>query len=381
MPTTTTRFSHQASRRDSWPPTQMRIVNSIESEDMSMDMDKHDDNHHHSSFINDDDDPMNSFLTPTPLLDDGDTDDDEDDGDMDMDFAFDAGIENPHHPMPVVRSISPSTLASGGLPRPPATPPRAIPVPIRTPSPTHHHFLRRPGSHSPPSRNSPEVTTPMLDEEHHDDDDQDDEEEDYVRFTPRGLTIPPSPFNLGSSKSRASKMRRAKTAAVAAAKVQEKEDDKKALMIMARGYYHDGNNNNEATSSSPSLLLPPPLAPSPEFYVGRPPIARSSSSTTTSTRGRSARAFGRPPPTPLLLPSRPRSWSGASGRLSPHAWREPSPDVWSIEEEEEEEDGDDDMDVDDNTHHSHQAAVNTRKEGKKSQKKVRFAWPVREEIP
>lgn len=343
----------------------MRIFNSIESEDMSMDMDKHDD---HSSFV-DDDDPINSFLAPTPLLDDGDTDDE--DADMDMDFTFDAGIEDPHNPAPIVRSISPSKLASGGLPRPPSTPPRAIPVPIRTPSPPQH-FLRRAGSYSPPSRNSPEITTPMLDE-----DDDEDEEEDYVRLTPRGgsLAVPLSPFNLGSSKSRTSKMRRAKAAAVAAAKVQEKEEDKIALM-MARGY-HNKDDNNEASSSSSSSLF---LAPSPEFQVGRPPVA-------SSTRGRSAMAFGRPP----MLPSRPRSWSGASGygsgRLSPRAWREPSPDVWSIEEEEEEgeEDENDGEEEEDDTDvvgslrdHYHQAVA--RKDGK-SQKRVRFAWPVREEIP
>lgn len=343
-----------------------------------MDMDKHDDHHHHASFIDDDDDPLNSFLTPTPLLDDGDTDDE--DADMDMDFAFDAGIENPHNPTPIIRSISPSKLASGGLPRPPATPPRAIPVPIRTPSPPqqqHHHFLR-PGSYSysPPSRNSPEIATPMLEEDGGDDgndDDDDDDQEDYVRFTPDGgLTVrPPLSNNLGSSKSRASKMRRAKAAAVAAAKAQEKEDDKIALM-MARGY-HDGGNDHVTTpvaAPTPSLL-----APSPEFHVGRPPAASSS-----STRGRSTRALGRPP----MLPSRPRSWSGASGygngRLSPRAWREPSPDVWSIEEEEEETVDEEEMDVDSTHDHYHPATASLSREGK-SKKRVRFAWPVREEIP
>lgn len=341
----------------------MRIFNSIESENMAMDMDKYDD--HHASFIDDDDDPLNSFLTPTPLLDDGDTDDE--DTDMDMDFAFDAGIEDPHNPAPIVRSISPSKLASGGLPRPPTTPPRAIPVPIRTPSPPQHHFLRRPGSYSPPSRNSPEVTTPLLEE-----DGDDGEEEDYVRFTPHGrLAVLPPPFNLGSSKSRASKMRRAKAAAVAAAKAQEKEDDKIALM-MARGYYEDDKNNNTPAAAS-SLL-----APSPEFHVGRPPAASSSSS--SSTRGRSTKAPGRPP----MLPSRPRSWSGASGygngRLSPRAWREPSPDVWSIEEEDEETLDEKDMDVDSTHDHYHPGIASLSREGK-SKKRVRFAWPVREEIP
>lgn len=330
-------------------------------------MDKHDS---HSSFIDDDEDPMNSFLTPTPLLDDGDTDDE--DADMDMDDTFDAGIENPHNPAPIIRSISPSKLASGGLPRPPSTPPRAIPVPIRTPSPPtttttptttsshlhHHHSFR--GSYSPPSRNSPEIHTPLLED---DDDNDEEEEEDYVRFTPRGgLTVLSPPLNnLGSSKSRASTMRRAKAAAVAAAKAQEKEDDKIALM-MARGF-HD---NDDMLSLSPSSSL---LAPSPEFHVGRPPTAPTTAATTT--RGRSTRALGRPPPMP---PCRPRSWSGASGygngRLSPRAWREPSPDVWSIEEEEEEV-AFEDMEIDD-------SAVILR-EGK-AKKRVRFAWPVREEI-
>lgn len=317
-----------------------------------------DDDAHHTSFI--DDDPLNSFLTPTPLLDDGDTDDE--DADMDMDFAFDAGIENPHDPAPIVRSISPSKLASGGLPRPPSTPPRAIPVPVRTPSP---RFLR-PGSYSPPSRTStPEITTPMLEE----DDNEDEEEEDYVRFTPHSKsTMLPQPFHLGSSKSRMSKMRRAKAAAVAAAKAQEKEEDKIALMMLARREHPSYHDEVPAGSSL--------LAPSPEFHVGRPPS--SGTTTTTSTRGRSTRAFGRPP----MLPHQPRSWSGASGygsgRLSPRAWREPSPDVWSIEEEEEDEIVDEEsMDVH-SMHDYYHPALNRES---KSKKRVRFAWPVREDIP
>jgi hypothetical protein len=59
-----------------------------------------------------------------------------------------------------------------------------------------------------------------------------------------------------------------------------------------------------------------------------------SPSAAASPRGRVSH---RPGPRPLVaagMRGRPKSWSG---RLSPHAWREPSPDVWSIEEETEEE--------------------------------------------
>lgn len=53
----------------------------------------------------------------------------------------------------------------------------------------------------------------------------------------------------------------------------------------------------------------------------------------SSRRGRLSRRPGTSPLAALDTRGRTQSWSG---RLSPHAWREPSPDVWSIEEETEE---------------------------------------------
>ncbi|KAF3770623.1 hypothetical protein M406DRAFT_285367 [Cryphonectria parasitica EP155] len=251
----TTRNQPEPSRRDSWPPTQISLYQSIEDEGNDTKMAAR-----HRESLAVDDDPINSFLTPTPLLEDGDTDDDIMDMDMDMDMAFDAGIEDPQRPSPAVRSISPSKL-TGGL-RPPPSP--------RTPTPPH--YLRS-GSRSPPSRNSPEIATPSTDMGGADNDY--DDGEDYVRLTPQGFTLAAPPLTL-------------------------------------RSFISHGNKARNR----------PKMAP--------------------ATRGRSMTSLGRPAPTPLSrLPNRPRSWSGANdnmyhgsgGRLSPRAWREPSPDVWSIEED------------------------------------------------
>lgn len=324
MPITHRTPRHQPLRRDSWPPTQIPIYPSIEADDDDkMDMDHLDDN------------PLNSYLSPRPLLDDGDTDD-EMDMDLEMNMAFDAGIEDSSRPMPIIRNISPSKLSSGLRPPPP-----------RTPTPPRYRFT----SHSPPSRNSPEISTPIST----DTDDYDDGE-DYVRLSPSPshpgsfrLAAPPAftftPDNKGRGMS-------GKSAAIAAAKAEEKEQDRVALM-MARGSSYTEDDDH--------------LSLSPSFHVGRPKMA--------PQRGRSTR----PAPLPLLRPSlapRPRSWAGGvgggygSGRLSPRAWREPSPDVWSIEEEEEAEISDMDLD----------APVKERK-GKGKGKRVRFALPVREDIP
>lgn len=332
MPTTT-RPPLQPSRRDFWSPPRTPLYRSIEADDTgtSMSVD------HHDNLI--EDDPMNAFLTPMPLLDDGDTDDEDVmDLDLEMDLALDAGIEDLHRPGRIVRCISPSKL-NGGL-RPP---------PPRTPTPPH----LRSGSRSPPSRNSPEVSTPTTDINLNDDDvDDDDDGEDYVRFVPRSLS-PGSPFslnvptfNIGSSKSRGGKARKAsKAAAVAAAKAKEKEEDRIALMMARESPLEDDDGH---------------LLPSPSFHVGRPP-----------------RLAAAPPLTaqrPHML-ARPRSWSGASGygsgRLSPRAWREPSPDVWSIRE-----------DVDGEVSSEMEVDVQGKRPRSKVQgKRVRFALPVREEIP
>ncbi|KAJ4389649.1 hypothetical protein N0V93_007121 [Gnomoniopsis smithogilvyi] len=108
----THRTSHQPSRRDSWPPTQVSLYQSFEADNRTK-MDIGND----ESLI--DDDPINSFLSPSPLLDDGDTDE-EMDLDLEMDMAFDAGIVDSSRPMPIIRTISPSKLG-GGLRPPPTT--------------------------------------------------------------------------------------------------------------------------------------------------------------------------------------------------------------------------------------------------------------------
>lgn len=336
-----TRHQSEPSRRDSWPPTQVSLYRSIEADD---DNDTKMEDRRESLI---DDDPINSFLTPTPLLDDGDTDDDMD-MDLDMDMAFDAGIEDPHRPSPVIRSISPSELGRGLRP----------PQPPRTPTPPR----LRPGSRSPPSRNSPEVSTPsseMSSSEDYDDG------EDYVRFTPRGLGLAIPSLGLDGSESHAKARQARKSAAVAAAKAREKEQDRVAL-AMARGGYTPLAAAEGALDADDIMGL----APSPSIHVARPRMAPA------AARGRSTTSFGRPPP-PLPL-TRPRSWSGASGygsgRLSPRAWREPSPDVWSIQEDVV---GEVLSEMEIGTMESPRRGSQRKGKGKK----VRFALPLREDIP
>lgn len=362
----TVRTQPEPSRRDSWPPTQISLYRSIEADETNKAA--HNNPPRRSSLI--EDDPITSFLTPTPLLDDGDTDDDMDFNDLDMDMAFDAGIENPNRPSPVIRSISPSKLA-GGLRSPTRSPP------LRTTTPPH--FTR--GSMSPPSRNSPEIFTP--DTAVYDDDDEDDGE-DYVRFTPRGLGVVHGSNYFGNFKSYAKARKASKSAAVAAAKLREKEQDRIALAMARGGYvlpiadldyssdYYDNNSHHHSNTMN--------LAPAPMILPGR--------SLTGPTRGRSS------PPTLSSSPRLPyrsmssgssgsgsSSWSMAmaanipiSGRMSPRAWREPSPDVWSIEEDAEGE-------VLGEMKLNAPAVEKTKAKGKGKGKKVRFAMPLRVEIP
>ncbi|KAK7749486.1 hypothetical protein SLS53_000061 [Cytospora paraplurivora] len=339
-----TRHPNQALRRDSWPPTQMHLRHSIEAERMTMDV-----SHHEDPSL--DDDPISFFLTPTPLLDDGDTDEDNDvdmdmdmdmdmgmDLDLDMNMAFDAGIEDPHYPQPAIRSISPSDIT--GPSKPPSTPSKVGALTIRSPTPPKYWS----GPSTPPSRNSPEALTPTTE--------PDDDDEDYVRFTPRGIPLSLPSFNeyhnFASSKS---KGKARKAAAAAKARQQGIDQNDRVGMMMARG-----------STATDSLL-----SPTGPFHVGRPPLA-------PSTRGRSATISGRPP----MLSQRPRSWSGAtgysSGRLSPRAWREPSPDVWSIEEEPED-------DLTGDVGAGEVTAFPKRTAGVKAWKRVRFVLPVTEEIP
>ncbi|KAK2678237.1 hypothetical protein RAB80_006977 [Fusarium oxysporum f. sp. vasinfectum] len=83
--------SEMRSRRDSWPPTQMRLKPTISTKNRPL-----------PSLDDIDDDPLTYFLTPAPLLDDDDMDD--------VLLDFDAGIEDASSPRPFVRSVSPSTL-------------------------------------------------------------------------------------------------------------------------------------------------------------------------------------------------------------------------------------------------------------------------------
>jgi hypothetical protein len=311
---------------------------SIESEDMAMDVDSNS-----SELSLQDDDPINYFLTPTPLLDDGDTDDDMDSMDLEMDM-FDAGIEDSLHPQPVIRSISPSDLT--GPSRPPTLLPKMLALPIRSPTPPK----ARSDSRSPPSRNSPEALTPNME--------ADDDGEDYVRLTPSGTLAPFSLHNNFAS----SKSKGASRKAAAKDKTQKTLDKNDRVgMMMAHG----------PSVSSTNLLLAPDA-----FHVGRPPTA-------PTTRGRSTAASGgrgRP-----LLVQRPRSWSGpihagplSENRLSPRAWREPSPDVWSIEEDPEaemmSEFGEGSVEVDTFGHKTEVMTPGADKAGKK----VRFALPITE---
>ncbi|KAI1313115.1 hypothetical protein F5Y03DRAFT_155849 [Xylaria venustula] len=114
----------------------------------------------------------------------------------------------------------------------------------------------------------------ILDEDDDDDyESSDDEEEDYIRFTPQK----PLPFAL---------------------------DD----------YFDHPRPNSPKHRNSDAALLSPS---SPSFHVGSP-------------RGRLAKRFAPPPPS-----RRVRALGRTLQRR--HSWREPSPDVWSIDEEPEKE--------------------------------------------
>ncbi|KAK1654907.1 hypothetical protein BDP81DRAFT_457601 [Colletotrichum phormii] len=120
------------SRRDSWPPTLVRLAPTIPKDYPSLD--------------DIDEDPLTYFLTPAPDLEE------EDEDDMTM-MDFDAGIEDDSE-REIVRSVSPSSL--DGLNK------------------------SKSRSKSPPVPDLSDLATP----------DKDDEEEDYIRFAPQGFMIP-----------------------------------------------------------------------------------------------------------------------------------------------------------------------------------------------
>lgn len=248
--------SEMRSRRDSWPPTQLRL------EPPSLTKTKQSDEPR--PLLEDiDDDPLTYFLTPTPIHED---DDAEIDG-----MIFDAGIEDPSHPHEMVRSVSPS----------------------------HLDGLRKPDRDRPSSPEfDSDITTP-----------DEDDDEDYIRFTPNN-----------------------------------------SRLLSFRDLHIDGlgGSRSPAFGRSANALLSPASFPAPQ------PRGR------LHTIGRRGRA---------------RSMSVRS--RSSHLWREPSPDVWSIEEETEEDlmgepvnkTGDDSEDDKTNGDLEMKAA--------KPKKKVRFVLPVK----
>ncbi|KAK4100104.1 hypothetical protein N658DRAFT_487061 [Parathielavia hyrcaniae] len=238
------KHSAQHPVRDPWLPSQVLLQPSVEHDEAEIeDLDL--------SKINED--PFIYFLTPTPSSC-------VDDDTLDFEMDFDAGIEDPKHPPPVVRSVSPSSL--GGLSRPPPRPPTPPRSPV-TPDLEYDSLSATP-----------------------DENEQYDYYMDQSSWPPK--TPPPPPGVLSALPRR--------------------------LRDKFRGPPRPGAD--DVTDG---------LAPSPP-----PPHA--------SSRGR---AVGRSGPKPVASAmggiSRARRARGTPARLSPHAWREPSPDVWSIEEQPEEE--------------------------------------------
>ena len=186
---------------------------------------------------------------------------------------------------------------------------------------------------SPPARLSPDPESTT---------DEDDDEE-YIRFGTGRLHTLGIPFTLRD---------------FATLKARKAAKSKAAAAV--------------ATTTS---LVPPPSPPS---ALHAP--------TAISARGRPAARFGSSPLGPRYggggggtARGRPRSFP--SRRRSPRAWREPSPDVWSIEEETEE-DVNSEMD---RRAAAEEATVDTTDKNTpevvtvKPKKKVRFVLPVKED--
>ncbi|KAK7418581.1 hypothetical protein QQZ08_011207 [Neonectria magnoliae] len=122
--------SEMRSRRDSWPPTQVRLKPTISTKKTPL-----------PPLDDIDDDPLTYFLTPAPDIDD-------DDLDAAM-MDFDAGIQDTNQPREIIRSVSPSTLDG----------------------------LRKPGLRPVSPDTSSDITGG-------DDDEYYDDDEDYIRFSP-----------------------------------------------------------------------------------------------------------------------------------------------------------------------------------------------------
>ncbi|KAH0493617.1 hypothetical protein TgHK011_000276 [Trichoderma gracile] len=257
-----------SSRRESWPPTQLRLMSP------AMSIKKRPGPEPRPLLEDIDDNPLTYFLTPIPA-DDNNADVDEMDlDDVDM-MDFDAGIEDASQPREAVRSVSPSSLE--GLRKPDSA---AV----------------RPAS---PEYDSDALTT------------DDDDDEDYIRFSPSS----PSSFMLSPLRDLA---------------VEGLRFRSKSPMF--------GLSND-------TFLYPGSMSVPAPSLSGRRGRGR------TNSRG----------PTRHHMQTR-----SLSARVRDnHLWREPSPDVWSIEEETEEElMSDAGADV---------------KAATKPKKKVRFVLPEKQE--
>jgi hypothetical protein len=221
--------SEMRSRRDSWPPTLLRLDSSKSSKSSKRETPR--------ALLDDiDEDPLTYFLTPAAS---GDEDGDDMMGADDMEMDFDAGIEYTGHPREVVRSVSPSSLE--GLSKPPPSD-RA----------------------SSPDQDS-DITN------------SDDEE--YIRFSP--------PSGRGTWPWR----------------------DLAAESLNYRSRSPVFGLGANALLLSPSYSYS--SSPSPSSSYPAPSRGRSNARSRRGTQTRSLSARRRPG----------------------HLWREPSPDVWSIEEE------------------------------------------------
>lgn len=244
-------LSNVGSRRESWPPTQVRLVRSGSNKSAEP-----------RPLLEDiDEDPLTYFLTPS-VEEEINFDDDDDDA-----MDFDAGIEVAGRPRDITRSVSPSTL--DGLRK----------ISRRAPSPDF---------------DSDDLTS------------DDDDGEDYIRFSPSPPPPPSAPVRTRSPNSLLSAMPR-----------------------HSFGGFGFRSRSPVFGRSSDGFLSPASSFPAP---------SRPSASSTASV---AAASLGAPRGRSTFASRRGRSPSsgGASARVvrPGHLWREPSADVWSIEEETEEE--------------------------------------------
>ena len=286
-------------QRDSWPPTLVRLGSSSSSSKSkkrtASGSRPRDDDEPRPLLADIDDNPLTYFLTPPPSgAADMDVDMPDDDGDLD----FDAGIEDAAHPREPVRSVSPSSLS--GLS-----------------SSNNYSFSK------PRRTGSPDL---MVDSDGLTTDEDDEDAEDYIHFfSPSGPSRLAALRNIGIDGLRL----RSQSPPVFSS--------------------HGGAGFGFSPSSSPSpprsgLFLPPLSSstrpgrgllspawsyPSPAF-PSPGSLSLSPSSSPPPLRGRSHVSR------PRFGGQQQRS-SSARARAGGRLWREPSPDVWSIEEETEEE--------------------------------------------